>query len=388
LYCACNRKITRNHEIENDYIDALLAEWQLYLDQELNLTVERIHLGGGTPTFLTPQGLGRLLGSLLDQMNVTSDFFGSIEIDPRVTTREHIKVLTELGFKKFSLGVQDFDPNVQKVINRIQPHQMVSKTVEMLRELGVEYINFDLIYGLPLQTEQTITDTFNKVIEYKPSSIAYYSYAKVPWKFAHQKALEKYPSAEGEQKRELYNLGKTMLKEAGYHDLGLDHFSETNDPLYQSHLKGKMKRNFMGHTDSKADILIGLGSTAISYSGLGYIQNDKEYRSYQEKIMGGELSFFTGHGHSLLDLEIYTLIQELMSVYHCNLSKALMLLSREDAAKIMAQLSDLKEDGIIEMSGANISITNEGKPFVRVVCKALDYHFFKGQSDARFSKNS
>jgi len=387
LYCACNRKITKDHSVENGYIESLIKEWRLYSEKGVRLKVERIHLGGGTPTFLSPKNLDKLLGSLYSLMDRSNNFLGSVELDPRVTSREHIKIFKKYDFKKVSLGIQDFNSNVQKVINRVQPHQLVSRLVEMLKEEGIDQINFDLIYGLPLQTLETIKDTFEKVLKYSPSSIAFYSYAKVPWKFSHQKSLEKYPCKEGREKRDLYNLGRRILKDHEYFDLGLDHFGKSSDILFKSYQQGKMKRNFMGHTDSKATVLIGLGATAISFSGLGYAQNIKNYQEYMEKINSDQLAIFNGHGHTLLDLKVYQAIQDLMSKFETDLSSILLLMDKYSAIKVMEGLELLRGDGLIEMKNGKLKVLDVGRAFVRVVCKAIDCNFHQ-EFNGGFSKNS
>ena len=244
-YCGCNKRITKNHAVELPYIDTVLAEWKMYLNilkhfsvkMYLNILPEKpvireIHLGGGTPTFFSPENLHYLLSNILNDAKIAEEYAFSFEAHPASTTYEHLKTLADLGFKRISIGVQDFDQEILKIINRHQSYEQVKAAVDMSRELGYESINFDLIFGLPLQTPQNIIDNFEKLKVLKPDRIAFYSYAHVPWVKPSQRAYSEKDLPLGADKRKLYELGRELLEKMGYHEIGMDHFALENDELY------------------------------------------------------------------------------------------------------------------------------------------------------------
>ncbi|MBT3981604.1 MAG: oxygen-independent coproporphyrinogen III oxidase [Bacteriovoracaceae bacterium] len=373
-FCACNKKITKNKEISKIYIDALLKEWKHYTDQNLDFQTTGIHLGGGTPTFLSPGELDLLFTELSKTMKFAPKFKGSIEIDPRVTVPGHLEVFEKHNFNHISLGIQDFDLAVQENISRIQPLELVADLVSKIRSRDGIFLNFDLIHGLPGQTPETIRDTFDKVIDLGPDTIAYYSYARVPWKSKAQSLLEKLKIPTGEEKKELFDIGKQALLANGFKELGFDHFAKPESELYKSKQSGTLKRNFMGYTVSNAEMLIGLGCSSISYSGLGYVQNEKNPDTYMEQIQKGEMPFITGHTHSELDIEIYKNIQELMCNGRSDLTETLSKMSTNLSGTVLAELNDMKTDGILDINNGVVEVKEIGIPYVRNICKALDYN--------------
>ncbi|MFP4091581.1 MAG: coproporphyrinogen-III oxidase family protein, partial [Cyclobacteriaceae bacterium] len=220
-YCGCNTRITVNHAVEEPYINTLLKEWQMYLEVlgEAPL-IREIHLGGGTPTFFSPENLKKLIGTIVESGNVGADTEMGFEAHPNNTTAEHMQVLYDLGFRRISFGIQDFDMEVQKVVNRIQPFEKVKEVSELARHIGYTSVNFDLIYGLPKQTAETVADTIEKTILLRPDRIAFYSYAHVPWLKPAQKKFEQYLPT-NEVKRHLYELGKALLEENAYLEIGM-----------------------------------------------------------------------------------------------------------------------------------------------------------------------
>src|SRR5690606_14366195 len=231
-YCGCNKRITKNHSVEAPYIDTVLAEWQMHLKLlPSRPKLAGIHLGGGTPTFFSPEELSRLIHTIQSSSELLPDAEFSFEGHPNNTTLSHLKALYDVGFTRVSYGIQDFDPKVQKAIHRIQPLEKVKEATDNARKVGYSSINFDLIYGLPHQTIETITDTFEKVADLRPDRIAFYSYAHVPQLFPAQKAFEAFLPQEAE-KRALYDRGKALLIEMGYQEIGMDHFSLSEDPLF------------------------------------------------------------------------------------------------------------------------------------------------------------
>lgn len=380
-YCGCSRTITKNHGVEDPYLNMVLKEWELY-QKKLGLTpkVNSLHFGGGTPTFLSPENLNRLMKTLL--ANKTSDFIGSIEIDPRTCTREHLDVLVENGIKRVSLGIQDFDSEVQKIINRTQPVKLVESLVNLIRDKGIKSINFDLIYGLPGQTIETITETIRHVKDMNPDLIAFYSYAHLPGKIKNQKLIpeDKLPSPE--LKRALYEEGKKLLHEAGYTDIGMDHFAKPHSYLYEAREENKLHRNFMGYVDKKSPILLGLGPTSISDSGPSFMQNAKDLKEYETLLSQDKLPIEKGHTHTKEDLLAGEIIMELMCKEKISIQGHILPYWEE----IIEELSAFVDDGIIELQNDEIRVTDSGKPFVRNVAMTFDTYLRNESQKVRFSQ--
>lgn len=382
IYCGCSRMITKDLELAERYVDALIKEWNHYKKRVGYFQISSIHLGGGTPTFLPPQLLERLIKELQGDQQIE---WGAVEVDPRVTTKEHCEVLVRNGFKKFSLGIQDFDERVQRNINRVQPYEMVDKLTSDLREMGVESLNFDIIYGLPGQSLETITSTFEKVSKIKPDTIAFYSYAHVPWKVKSQKALEKIGLPSPELKRSLYEKGKECLEEIGYHELGMDHFSLKEDQLYRAYEKGELKRSFMGYTARKGECLIGLGCSSISSTGFGYVQNEKEVPDYLKKIEANKMPFVYGHTMTHQDRIIEQTIQSLMCQGTTELDRVLLNLEKDHAQDVMQTYTEMMDDGLLKIKESKLEVLENGKPFIRNICMALDPNL-KKSSERQFSR--
>jgi oxygen-independent coproporphyrinogen-3 oxidase len=381
-FCGCNKRITKNHEVEAPYIDTVLAEWRLYLQSfSEKPVISELHLGGGTPTFFSPAELDRLLMGIFSDVQVAGKASLSVEGHPNHTDLEHLQVMHKHGFNRISFGVQDYDPVVQKAINRIQSFERVKEVTRWAREMGFEFISHDLVFGLPYQTAQSIEDTISKTISLKPERISFYSYAHVPWvKGTGQRGFSEQNLPVGKTKRALYELGKAMLEEAGYHEIGFDHFALESDELFKAREKGSMHRNFMGYTTTQSKVLIGLGVSAISDCYTGYAQNPKTLEEYQRAIQKGELAVDKGHIMSIEDIYIRNAILNLMCRFEADLSA---LPYKKD---IVIRLKDPLNDGLIELDENILKVTKEGIPFVRNICFALDLRFHQSkESVARFS---
>ncbi|CAN5568840.1 hypothetical protein BH23BAC1_BH23BAC1_45600 [soil metagenome] len=275
-YCGCNTRITKNHKVEDEYIDAVMKEWQFYLQQFSEKPIIReLHLGGGTPTFFSPENLWQLISNILGtaEMHPSADF--SFEGHPNNTTEKHLQVLFDLGFRRVSFGIQDLDLKVQYAIHRIQPYENVEAVSKEARRIGYTSINFDLIYGLPFQTSESVLSTIEKFAQLMPERIAFYSYAHVPWLKPGQRGYSEDNLPDNEVKRKLYESGKEKLNSLGYINIGMDHFALPGDSLYEAFHEGKLHRNFMGYTVCHTDLLVGLGTSAISDAKYGYMQNNK-----------------------------------------------------------------------------------------------------------------
>lgn len=381
-YCGCNTRITVNHAVESPYINALLKEWKLYCEllQEIP-RIKEIHLGGGTPTFFSPANLEKLIRSLLDQAIVCEDAGFSFEAHPNNTTPAHLQTLYDLGFRRLSLGIQDFDPKVQEIVNRIQSFESVEKVVAAARTIGYTSVNFDLIYGLPLQTQSSVLDTIKKVSLLKPDRIAFYSYAHVPWiKPGQRKFTEKDLPADAE-KRALYETGKNKFIENGYIEIGMDHFALESDSLYQASKKGTLHRNFMGYTDSYTRLMIGLGVSSISDTWNAYGQNVKKVEEYYALLKTDTLPIFKSHHLSAEDLILRQHILNLM----CRLKTSWELpeLQCPQTEKAISLLEEMKNDGLVEINGNNLLIRESARAHIRNACMAFDAHLFNKQPSSQ-----
>src|SRR5450631_2524574 len=271
-FCGCNTRITRSHDFVPPYIKSVLTELDLYR-QQLGVSLlefGELHFGGGTPTFLTAEELQSLLEGLFQRVRPRTDAVASIEVDPRVTNKAQLEVLGRYGFRRISLGVQDFDPLVQDIVNRVQSEAQVREVTQAARELGYNSVNFDLIYGLPLQTLASVDATMDAVCRLRPDRIALYGYAHVPWIRPGQRRFTEMDVPQGEVKRQLRERGRERLEHEGYRELGLDHFALETDSLWRSASAGRMHRNFMGYTEAFTRPLIGLGVSSIGDAGDAY----------------------------------------------------------------------------------------------------------------------
>lgn len=369
-YCGCNKKITKNHGVEDPYIEALLTEWKLYLAVFPRVPVIReVHLGGGTPTFFSPENLTRLMQELMQSTGQEEWPEGSVEVHPVVTRKEHMEALAASGFTRLSAGVQDFDPEVQRLINRIQSPELTETVLQDAREAGFESINIDIIYGLPRQTEDSIRFTLSEVIRMRPERIAFYSYAHVPWKSPGQRLYDEQDLPSGKEKRKLYELGRMLLLEAGYADIGMDHFALPGDPLRVAAEQGSLHRNFMGYTTSPEGTLIGLGASSISDAGTAFFQNEKDIRRYQERVQEGRFPFHTGHLLTREDSVVRQQIQDIMCRGYS--PNALSDLSPER----LERLKQMEAEGLITLNGTSLTLTDAGRPFLRNVCSVIDRYF-------------
>ncbi|MCB0362001.1 MAG: oxygen-independent coproporphyrinogen III oxidase, partial [Bdellovibrionales bacterium] len=303
-FCGCNTSITKNHDKEIPYLENLHREFSLYKERVpaiIKQPLRELHLGGGSPTFFSAKNLVRLLEPLLNQLNLKmGDFEAGIEVDPRRTTSDQLVELYRIGFRRISLGVQDFNPETQRLVNRIQPYTMTKQIYDWARSIGYDSINFDLIYGLPLQTPESVCDMARKTVGLRPDRIALYSFARVPWIKPAQRLFKDEDLPAGAEKRKLYELAREILIEGGYVEIGMDHFALPSDGLARAQAKGELHRNFMGYTDKRTQVLLGLGVSAISESPTCFHQNEKVLNIYERKLSEGLLPTFRGH---LLDKE-------------------------------------------------------------------------------------
>lgn len=376
-FCACHKRITKNHAVELPYIQAVLKEWSLYLALfPEKPRVTEIHLGGGTPSFFAPEMLEMLISGILENVEITPEHEFSFEGHPNNTTAEHLQTLYDLGFRRVSFGVQDYDPQVQKAIHRIQPFENVKKVTELARAIGYTSVSHDLVFGLPFQKISSVENTIRQTLTLKPDRIAFYSYAHVPWiKGNGQRGFEDENLPSGEEKRALYERGRAMFEANNYAEIGMDHFALPQDNLYKAQENGTLHRNFMGYTTTQSKVLLGLGASSISDSWTAFAQNIKEIDAYIETVNAGQLPVFKGHILSNEDLFIR---QQILNII-CDLETSWQLFdwSEEEKELLFEKLEGLEEDGLIKFNEFGLKVLPAGKPFIRNICMVFDKYFNK-----------
>jgi len=387
-YCGCNKKITTNHRVEQEYLEAITKEWKLYR-QLMNEPpiIREIHLGGGTPTFFSPRNLEFLISTITKLSIVHPRHEFSIEGHPNNTTKKHLSTLFDLGFRRISYGVQDHDPEVQHIINRIQPFENVKRATEEARSVGFNSVNFDLIYGLPLQSLRSIEKTILQSISLRPDRVAFYSYAHVPWTSRGQRLFDENDLPSASLKMELYQLGKKIFTENDYTDIGMDHFALQQDELYKAWKDGRLHRNFMGYTTKRTGMLLGLGVSSISDAGIAFAQNEKALHDYYERIKSNELALAKGY---FLDEEDVAFKNYILNM-SCRGFTELDAKHLDTLKKFsFPELERLEKDGLVEWNQEAVRATTLGRNFIRNICKAFDLHLLRTQTkdqNTLFSKS-
>lgn len=385
-YCGCNKKITANHQVEEEYINIIEKEWRLYRSMMCCPPVIReLHIGGGTPTFFSPRNLERLLKIIFKGSVVHPRHEFSVEGHPNNTTAAHLKTLSDLGFKRISYGVQDNDPQVQHVINRIQPFENVKLATENARSAGFNSVNFDLIYGLPLQTVRSIERTIGQVLELMPDRIAFYSYAHVPWTSKAQRLFDESHLPNADTKILLYLTGKQLLLQHGYRDIGMDHFALPHDALYVAKEEGRLHRNFMGYTTQNTGMLLGMGVSAISDIGYAYAQNDKKLHNYYTFIQSGQPAVQRGVLLTNDDMAFRKYILDISCRSKTAFQTEHLPLLRQ---YVFTRLQQMAEDGLINWNEQELSLKPSGEYYIRHVCSAFDIrmHLDRASKTPLFSK--
>jgi oxygen-independent coproporphyrinogen-3 oxidase len=380
-FCGCHKRITKNHEVETPYIDTVLKEWNLY-KQHLpkDIKISELHFGGGTPTFFHPSELVRLLKGIFQSNQINPNECDlSFEAHPNSTSELHLQTLFEYGFRRVSFGIQDYDPIVQKAIHRMQTLEEIQDVHENSKRIGFTSINHDLVYVLPHQTLEGFQQTIDYTIDLKPERIALYGYAHVPWiKGTGQRGYDEKDLPRDSEKRALYEMACEKLIAHGYIAIGMDHFALPSDKLAQAFHAKRLHRNFMGYTTKTTKFLLGLGMSAISDNWTGFAQNEKTVESYQDQINRGELAVFRGHLLNELELEIRSYILDLM----CHFETTFQTNSKDTDTHdfIREKLTPLVMDGLVNVDGSTVTVTENGYPFVRNICMAfdLDLHKYEG----------
>lgn len=371
-FCGCHKRITKNHNLEHPYIEGLLKEWFLYTSLfKQKPIIKEIHLGGGTPTFFSVKNLEKLINGIFLHAQKSETCEMSFEGHPNNTTKEHLITLFQLGFRRVSFGVQDYSEKVQTAINRIQPFANVAKVTYWAREIGYTSVSHDIIYGLPFQTLDNIIDTIEKTKSLNPDRLAFYSYAHVPWiKGNGQRGFKDEDVPKDEEKRMLYETGKSLLSENGYFEIGMDHFATEEDSLHKAFINNQLHRNFMGYSHSKTQLMIGLGVSSISDSWYGFAQNAKSIDDYYFMLENNKIPVVKGHILLQEDLIIRKHILNLMCQFKTDWNSKQTYFNEINA--VVQELEEMIKDELIQIHNNQLTVLEKGKPFVRNVCMAFD----------------
>ena len=389
LYCGCNVVITPHHRIARDYLGCLLEEIDL-LARHLprRRTLSQLHWGGGTPTYYSPFELSRLMNAITERFRFTPDAEIGIEVDPRATEPAHLETLAALGFNRLSAGIQDFAPDVQQAIRRVQSYEDTRDVLERARAAGFRSINVDLIYGLPLQTAAGFQRTLEQVLELRPDRIAVYSFAFVPWLKGHMRNLPANALPGPELKLELLARALDTFTGAGYRAIGMDHFALPDDELARAADRGTLGRNFMGYTVQSARDLVGVGVSAIGDVQGALVQNDKKLVSYERAAAEGRFPIERGYVLDADDRLRRDVITQLM----CNARVDFAAIERAHgirfAGRFKVELDELRApdgpvaDGLLVIRRDGLELTDVGRLFVRNVAMVFDRHLRKAQADS------
>ncbi|MEK2646863.1 oxygen-independent coproporphyrinogen III oxidase [Bdellovibrio sp. BCCA] len=385
-FCGCNNIITKDHKRETPYVDLILKEWQLYIEQVpelLQKPLKHIHLGGGTPTFLSAESLVQLLRPIMSRVKVDlNDFEGSIEVDPRRTNPQQLKALRELGFTRVSMGVQDFNPEVQRLVNRIQPFDITANLTKAARDMGYTSVNFDLIYGLAKQTPESIRETAKATVQLRPDRIALYSFALVPWIKPAQRLFKDEDLPKSAEKRELYEIARGVLLEAGYVEVGMDHFALPTDNLCVAMNEKRLHRNFMGYTDQRTDVLLGLGVSSISETPYSFHQNEKVLPLYEAALNEGRLPTLRGHVLTAEDQVRRDQILKLMTEFEVEFTDETQEKQSEEF------LAEMIKDSLVEVREHKLVVKEAGRPFLRNACVFFDERLKSKQPQTKIFSQS
>ncbi|MEQ9344976.1 MAG: oxygen-independent coproporphyrinogen III oxidase [Thalassospira sp.] len=376
-FCGCNTKITKHYKPISTYVAALLDEIENTLGKlpgGKRFSVSHIHFGGGSPTILKPDDLRAIMAAIRTRLDILEDAELAIEMDPRTTTDDLIDAMIECGFTRASIGIQDFNENVQTAVNRIQSFDLVRDVIAKLRDRGIRGINVDLIYGLPFQTVETLQKTVDQTVALCPDRLSVFGYAHVPWMKKHQQLIPTEALPDTQERWAQYEELQNRLAKLGYVAVGLDHFAHRDDSMARALKNGMLHRNFQGYTTDRAEALIGFGPSAISSLPQGYAQNDPALARWQRSVETGTCAIEKGVAVSSDDILRRSIINELM----CNLAVDLGKICAEhgtSADRFAPELDRIRAmhvDDIAEVNGNNIILTELGRPLVRAVCAAFD----------------
>ena len=388
FYCGCNTTVVRHYEPVEAYVELLRREIAMVGERVTARRAVNLHWGGGTPTMLRQDDFGQVMNALAATFGFAADAELAVEIDPRTIDRDYALALAKFGINRASLGVQDFDVEVQRAVGRFQSYEQTARVVDWFREAGMSGVNLDLMYGLPYQTEATLQRTIEQTLKLDADRIALFGYAHVPWMKKHQQLIPEAALADTEGRFKQSRLAAQMLIDAGYTPIGLDHFAKNTDLLARRQRERRLHRNFQGYTTDEAGTLIGFGTSAIGSLPQGYAQNASNTVDYRQAINAGQLATVRGRALSDEDRLRREVISSLMCNLHVDLAAicAAHKVSADHFAGELKRLDDYVEEGIVVRSGAELRMPEEARPFVRTVAAVFDQYLTADAS--RFSKAS
>jgi oxygen-independent coproporphyrinogen-3 oxidase len=391
LFCACNVVIQKNKAAASPYLTTLKKEMDFVARHvSRQRPVIQFHWGGGTPTYLSPAQMEDLYGHAREQFTIVPGAEIGIEVDPRVTTREHLETAHRLGFNRLSMGIQDFHPEVQKAVNRVQPFELTRDLISAARQLQFESVNVDLIYGLPYQNAERFAETVDKVLTLQPDRVAMFSYAHVPWLKKQQGSFQEH-LPEGMEKFRIFRAGLQKFLEASYIYIGMDHFARPSDELAIAQQNRTLHRNFQGYTTKAGADLYGMGVSAISGIGHSYAQNFRDLHSYQERVERRGIATMRGYRLTPEDEIRRAVISRLLChavIGKGEIERAFALSFDDYFARELALLQEFSEDGLVQVSPEEIRITMLGRIFIRNVAMVFDPYLEQQKLESRplFSK--
>jgi oxygen-independent coproporphyrinogen-3 oxidase len=390
FFCACNKIVTKHHERSAEYLRYLNREIDLHIEHlGAGQTISQLHLGGGSPTFFSDEELAELMSMLKRNFVFAPGGEYSIEVDPRTVNEQRLKHLADLGFNRLSFGVQDFDPEVQKAVHRIQPAEQVFSLVEAARRYHFESVNVDLIYGLPMQTPESFKRTLAQVVELRPNRIALYGYAHLPERFKPQRRISEYELPAAADKISMLGSALKAFIDAGYVYVGMDHFALPDDDLAIAKRQGRLHRNFQGYSTQPDCDLISLGVSAIGRVGGTYSQNAKTIEEYYDHLNHGRFPVVRGLALSRDDIVRRAVIMAIMcqgALQYESIELAYMLDFKKYFADEMAALKALEKTDMLVLEDDGLQVTDTGWFFVRAVAMVFDKHLQTDRNRARFSK--
>jgi oxygen-independent coproporphyrinogen-3 oxidase len=382
-YCGCNTKVARRQEPVEAYARRLLKEIRLVGSHSGSRIVKHVHWGGGTPSILGPDPMRRLMDTLAGVFDLDAIGSHAIELDPRHVTPAFARHLAGIGVNRVSLGVQDLAPHVQQAIGRIQPFPVVERAAWALREVGIQHINFDLMYGLQLQTLDDVRRSAEQAVTLAPDRIAYFGYAHVPWFKVHQRLIDEKALPAAYDRLQQAAAARETLTACGYEAIGLDHFARPDDDLAVAARLGRLHRNFQGYTTDDADALIGMGASAIGRLPQGYVQNAPDAGGYQRAVDGGQLATVRGVALSPDDMARGRIIERLMCDFAVELG-ATGSIGAIQAGHAVAPDNEammrLESEGLVRREAQRIVVTETGRPFVRLIAAAFDAYLPKARA--------
>ena len=390
-FCGCNVTYTSKEDKKVKYLEYLKKELEIlkkYLDT--NRKVIQLHFGGGTPTFLSAEQLKQLLDMIKEYFpNFAEDSENSIEVDPRYLTEEQMKVLVEGGINRISFGVQDFNEETQKAVNRIQDYELTKNVVDLARKYGIESINIDLIYGLPYSTFETFKKTLDLTLSLNPDRLAVFNYAHVPWLKKGMRKIDETTLPHPSEKLKILKYTIDFFEENGYKMIGMDHFAKPTDELFKALEKGELHRNFQGYTTKGGADLIGIGVTSIGEVEDAYIQNYKDLKNYEKAIDEGKLATFRGIILNEEDKIRKRVIMELMANFSFDIKrfeKETNIKFFEKFKNEVAELQEFVDEGLVNINNDKIEVTKTGRLLIRNIALPFDEYFKKMTNQKAFSK--